>query len=95
MSSKFGHIPSIENTADRSGAITNMVTQSLNTNEHKDMLAWAVQEAQGLMFSRTVLNEFLLQLKTKDDDSKYDLLMDALNVCSLRITAFEEQVLVV
>jgi hypothetical protein len=93
MASKFGQIASIENTGERSGAISNMVAQCLDTQEHKDMLAWAVQEAQGLMFSRSVLNEFLLQLKNKDDDSRYNLLIDALSICSQRITAFEEQVL--
>jgi hypothetical protein len=93
MASKFGQIPAIENAAERSVAISNMVANSLDTQEHKDMLVWAVQEAQGLMFSRSVLNEFLLQLKKKDDDSRYDLLIDALNICSQRITAFEEQVL--
>jgi hypothetical protein len=93
MNSKYDTL--IENATDRSGAISNMVAQSIVTHEHKDMLAWAVQEAQGLMFSRSVLNEFLLQLKMADDDHKYDLLTDGLNICSQRITAFEEQVRIV
>lgn len=94
MASKFGYITLIENTNDRSKAISDMLAQSIKNSEYKDVLAWAVQEAQGLMFSRLVLNEFILQSKTKDDDVKYNLLLDGLNICSQRITAFEEQVFV-
>lgn len=90
--SSYSHILSIENTNERSAVISNMVSQSIEAATFKDMLAWATQEAQGLMFSRSVLNEFILQLKTMDENTKYDLLLDGLNICSLRMTAFEEQV---
>ena len=92
MASIFGQIPAIENSNERSAAISSMVAQTIGNEEYKEVIAWAVQEAHGLTFSRLVVNEFIDQVNKITEDVKYDMLLFSLNICSQRTTAFEEQV---
>ena len=94
MTSKFDYLNSIENLDERWTALSNMIRQVLDTKEYQELLEWIAQESHSLTFTRSVLNELLAELKSKEEDQKYDILLSALNIFSQRVTAFEEQVII-
>ena len=67
----------------------------LNVDGCKEFLGFSIQESLGLVHSRFLLNEFLLEIKKSscnDSSSLVCVLEYALQVSEIRATAFEEQI---